>query len=360
MRSLNVDLGERSYGIHIECGLMGKTADILNESFNFSGGMIVTDSNVSELYAGKIKNEIVSLDQNIKVCEFSAGESSKNIETLKMIYQKAVNFGLNRKSAIFALGGGVTGDLSGFAAATYMRGISYVQIPTTLLAMVDSSVGGKTAIDLPEGKNLVGAFWQPKLVIIDPEFLRTLSEIELRCGLAEVIKYGMIMDKGFFEELESNTDALKNLDLDFYSYIIAHCCKLKAEIVRQDEKEGGLRAILNYGHTFGHAIEMLSNFDSIKHGEGVAIGMSIAANLAEKMGILSNDEMKRQNELLYELHLPCFAHDTDAANIYNAMFKDKKTVGKKLTLILPGEIGKVDKYTDLKPELILSAIDEHC
>jgi 3-dehydroquinate synthase len=250
--------------------------------------------------------------------------------------------------------------MAGFSAAVYMRGIEFVQIPTTLLAMVDSSVGGKTGVDLPEGKNLMGAFWQPKLVLIDPEVLKSLPEKEIRCGLAEVIKYGVIMDAELFADLEKNVDKLKSLDMEYYTGIVARCCELKAEVVRQDEREGGLRAILNYGHTFGHAVEMLSDF-TISHGEAVAMGMVMAAELAVITGRISREDAERQNRLLTALGLPTrVPAGFESEKIYSAMQKDKKKVGSMLKLVLPDEIGKVSIVGDSEINDILKAIGVYC
>jgi 3-dehydroquinate synthase len=336
--------------------LLGDINGLLSPYCSDRSTLVVTDSNVDPLYFDKLK-QIDNTNSNKFV--FPAGEQHKNIETVTNICRKAVECGLDRKSLLIALGGGVCGDMAGFAAAIYMRGVDFIQVPTTLLAMVDSSVGGKTGVDIPEGKNLIGAFWQPNLVVIDPETLKTLPREELQNGLAEVVKYGMIQDWDFFQILENNLDSLNNLDMEFYTGIIKRCCKLKAEVVAQDEREGGLRAILNYGHTFGHAVELLSDF-SIAHGSAVAIGMSVAAELAVMTGKISKDLAERQNNLLTKLGLPTKVPKTfDSKKIHDAMLHDKKTVGSKIKLILPDSEGSVEITAGVESKLILEAV-ENC
>ena len=354
IKQIKVDLGDRSYDIIIKAGILQNSNEVLGAFCSNRTALVVTDSNVDPLYSGRIKHF------NYSKFIFPAGEKHKTIETATNICRKAVSARLDRKSLILALGGGVCGDMAGFAAAVYMRGIDFIQIPTTLLAMVDSSVGGKTGIDLPEGKNLVGAFWQPKLVVVDPETLKTLPVEEVRNGLAEVVKYGMIQDWDFFQLLEKNLEALKNLDMDFYTEMIKRCCEIKAEVVAQDEREGGLRAILNYGHTFGHAVELLSRFD-IAHGAAVSIGMAVAAELGVMTGKISKDYAERQNALLKEIGLPVRVPcDFDPEKIYAAMLHDKKTIGSKVKLILPAGDGAVSIVDNMDSALIIQAIRNCC
>jgi 3-dehydroquinate synthase len=354
IKQIQVALGDRSYDIIIKAGILQNAHDVLNSFCSNRSTLIVTDSNVDPLYSDKIEN------LNYSKFIFPAGEKHKTIDTVTGICRKAVAAGLDRKSLILALGGGVCGDMAGFAAAVYMRGIDFIQIPTTLLAMVDSSVGGKTGVDLPEGKNLVGAFWQPQLVLVDPETLKTLPMEEVRNGLAEVVKYGMIYDWKFFQLLENNIEALQNLDMDFYTEMIKRCCEIKAEVVAQDEREGGLRAILNYGHTFGHAVELLSNFD-IAHGAAVSIGMAVAVELGVMTGRISKDYAERQNALLKKLGLPTrIPSGFDPEKIYGAMLHDKKTLGSKVKLILPVDNGAVSIVDDIDSTLIIQAIRNCC
>ena len=353
IKQIQVALEDRSYNIMIQAGILQKSDEILKPFCSNRSVLLVTDSNVDPLYSGKIENDYSKFI-------FPAGEKHKTIDTITDICRKAVEAKLDRKSMILALGGGVCGDMAGFAAAVYMRGIEFIQVPTTLLAMVDSSVGGKTGVDLPEGKNLVGAFWQPKLVLIDPETLKTLPMDEVRNGSAEVVKYGMIYDWKFFQLLEDNIEALNNLDMDFYTDMIKRCCEIKAEVVAQDEREGGLRAILNYGHTFGHAVELLSNFE-IAHGAAVSIGMAVAVELGVMTGKISKDYAERQNTLLKKLGLPiCIPSNFDAEEIYGAMLHDKKTVGSKVKLILPTGDGEVSIVDDTERDLIIQAIRNCC
>jgi 3-dehydroquinate synthase len=353
VKQIKVALEERSYNIMIQPGILQKADELLNPFCSNRSTLIVTDSNVDPLYSDKLK---IGKAKFI----FPAGEKQKTIETVTNICREAVDSGLDRKSLILALGGGVCGDMAGFAAAIYMRGIEFIQIPTTLLAMVDSSVGGKTGVDLPEGKNLVGAFWQPKLVLIDPETLKTLPVEEVINGLAEVVKYGMIYDWEFFQLLEKNIGALRNLDMDFYTDIIKRCCEIKAEVVAQDEREGGLRAILNYGHTFGHAVELRSNFE-IAHGAAVSIGMAVAAQLSVMTGRITEDYAERQDILLDEIGLPIrIPSGFDPEKIYRAMLNDKKTVGSKVKLILPVSDGEVSIVDDIDSDLIIQAIGNCC
>lgn len=358
-QTIKVDLGERSYDIILKAGILNSAEEILKPHCSGNSALLVTDTNVAPLYASQIE-KIGGNDVKLSKFVFPAGEEHKTINTITDICRQAVNAGLDRKSLIFALGGGVCGDMAGFAAAVYMRGIEFIQIPTTLLAMVDSSVGGKTGVDLPEGKNLVGAFWQPQLVLIDPETLKTLPDEEIRNGLAEVVKYGMIFDWDFFKLLETNIDALRNLDMDFYTQMIRRCCEIKAEVVAQDEREGGIRAILNYGHTFGHAIELLSDF-TIAHGAAVSIGMEVAAELAVISGKIPRDYAIRQNQLLEKLGLPVkVPAGFDAEKIHAAMMHDKKTCGSQIKLILPSGKGAVSIDADTDRDLIIRALENCC
>ena len=342
MSEIKVELKERAYTIFVEKGILGKLNNVLEKKLKGANVLLVTDDCVKKIYAEKLVAELAKISSQVAVFDFPAGEESKKIGTLEMIYRAVVRNGLDRKSVIVALGGGVVGDIAGFAAATYMRGISYIQIPTTLLAMVDSSVGGKTAIDLTEGKNLVGAFWQPMAVIADPTTLSSLPHREINCGLAEVVKYGVIMDNIFFEFLEKNSGKIKSLDMHILTYIIAKCCELKAQIVSGDEREeSGLRAILNLGHTFGHAIETVTEFGKFHHGEAVSIGMEMAAKFAVLQGMMKEDDAKRITALLREFSLPVENPGIEPEKLVSAMKKDKKNSGGKIKLILPSKIGSV-------------------
>lgn len=339
---IRVGLGERAYDIVIGSGVRERAAELQGRLF------LVTDSRVKELYGGWAAARFPAEDSFV----FPAGEGSKNFLTVEAICRAAARARFDRKACFVALGGGVTGDMTGFAAAIYMRGVDFLQIPTTLLAMVDSSVGGKTGVDLPEGKNLIGAFHQPKLVLIDLDFLDTLPEREIRCGLAEIIKTGVILDAELFASLEENSASLVGrIDPARYAKIIRRCCELKAGVVEADEREAGLRAILNYGHTFGHAVEALSGF-SISHGEGVAIGMSAAAELAVARGSLTRAEAERQKRLLETVGLPVkLPREYAVPAVLEAMTRDKKNSGGRIRVVLPEGIGRAGVVTPEVTEL---------
>ena len=344
---LNVDLGDRSYEI--------KITDSLNaeDLAPFAAGkscMIVTDSTVGDLYLADTFALLKAAGAaSVATTAFQAGEESKHLGTVELICRTAVDRHLDRKSVIFGLGGGVPGDMAGFAAAIYMRGIQFVQLPTSLLAMVDSSIGGKTGCDLPEGKNLIGAFHQPLGVLIAADRLKTLPDEQYLCGLAEIIKCAAIMDPEFFAELENNVEKIRQRDDQFTRKMILKTCALKARIVEMDEKEGGIRAILNFGHTFGHALEKVSEF-SILHGQGVAAGMCMIAEMAEKAGMTDAQTVKRLKDLIRAAGLPEY-YDLDMEKVYQALFSDKKTMNGELRFIVIPEIGKA-KISPFEPGFI--------
>jgi len=281
--------------------------------------------------------------------------TDKNLKTLSEIYDVAFEFGLDRNSIIIALGGGIVGDVSGFAAATWLRGIEYIQIPTTLFSMVDSSVGGKTGVNHPKGKNLIGAFNQPKAVFIDPETLKRLPKREFSAGMAEVIKYGVIRDKELFEylEIEKNKNELINLKNEYLIKIINSSIKTKSYIVSQDEHENGVRAILNYGHSFGHVIENLCGYGKFLHGEAISIGMNIAGKIAIEKGLWSKEELERQQILLDSYDLPTEIPKINKEEVLTILMGDKKVRDGKMRFILPKEIGAVDIYDDVEDSLFL-------
>jgi len=358
-KTVNVNLGTRSYAIVVGQQLIDHAAEFLAPLVSGHKSHIITDSNLVQLYYDRLAAALRGAGSEVSRSIIRAGEQHKTLSTVTGMLGELIKAGLDRGSRIVALGGGVTGDMAGFTASIYMRGISFIQIPTSLLAMVDSSVGGKTGVDLPEGKNLVGAFWQPELVLIDPALLRSLPERELRCGWAEIVKYGVIVDRELFRKLEEQTALLTSLDLDFYTEIICRCCELKAEIVADDEHEIGRRAILNYGHTFGHAIEAVSDFN-IGHGEGVSIGMCMAADLAVKTGMLAKPDAERQETLLRRLGMPVSVSGLDPEAIVRAMSGDKKKRDGKLTFILPHAIGNVSIERGMDVQLVLDAVRGRC
>lgn len=344
-----------SYPIYIGIGLIERCGELLGEILTDSKNVIITDQNVYGLYHQRLLNSLASDDIYCHICP--VGEASKSFSRLELILQELLNAGVDRKSTVIALGGGVPGDLAGFVAATYMRGLNFVQVPTTLLAQVDSSVGGKTGINLPNAKNSVGAFWQPRAVIIDPAVLKTLDKKEYTSGLAEVVKYGVIMDEDFFAFLESNAEAINNLDMPILETVITRCCQLKAQIVEEDERETrGRRAILNYGHTFGHAIESVFGYGTYPHGHAVAMGMQAAAHLAALLGRVEESFLVRQNNLLSALNLPiCFPVERHE-ELYAAMQHDKKAVSGKVAFIMPDTIGHVDLVNSIEHKMIMKSM----
>ncbi len=306
--------------------------------------VVVSDTNIEPLYALKTAEILAESGVENDLCIVEAGEESKCVEVAQMLWERLIECGTDRKTVVVAVGGGVVGDLAGFVAATLNRGIPFIQVPTTLLAQVDSSVGGKTGINIPQGKNLVGAFWQPKGVFMDMAVLRTLDDRQYRAGMAEVVKYAVIMDADFFKFLEENVQKINSRDEEILAQIIARCCSLKAEVVLEDEREiSGRRAILNYGHTFGHVVEKLGGFGVWLHGEGVGIGMAFAAELALKIDPENNELktlQKRQNALLEALHIPIQIPDFPRDEILNTMLHDKKTENGAIRFVLPNRLGE--------------------
>lgn len=301
---------------------------------------MITDSNVRGLLGDRLVDGLKDEGLEVSLLDFPAGEESKSLRTVGSLTRLMIHNGFDRTSAVIALGGGVVGDVAGFVAAIYMRGIPYLQIPTTLMAQVDSSVGGKTAVDLPEGKNLLGAFHQPKRVYIDPTVLSTLPDREIKNGVAEIIKYGVIYDREFFEYLETNVATIMGLDEKTLTHIILKACQIKSEIVQKDEREENLRSILNYGHTLGHAEETCSHYPRRLHGEAVAIGMNCAGSLAVKKGFWRDEDLKRQNNLIGSLGLPLQSNH-DPMDLVKAMRYDKKAEGGGIMVVLPARIGKM-------------------
>lgn len=359
-KTLRVELGENSYPLLVGAGILNKVGQLLKPLAKSAKVLIVTDAVVKQRYAPAVSESLTSQRFDVSTVEVPVGEGSKSLAQFARIQDNLVVHQLDRGSTLIALGGGVIGDLGGFAAAVYMRGIAYVQIPTTLQAQVDASVGGKTAINHPRGKNLIGAFHQPKLVLIDVDTLKTLPQRDIRAGLIEVIKMGVIRDEPLFETVEKNLDAILNLDDTVLIEIISQACINKAEIVAKDEKESGLRMVLNYGHTFGHALEALTHYNRYRHGEAVSIGMNCAARLAVNLGIFSEADFQRQSALLRRANLPlAFPADLAPEALCDAMYLDKKTIGGKLRLILPTQIGEVVIRGDVAEQKVLEAISQN-
>lgn len=338
IQTLQVALGDRAYSIHIGANIITQ-ADLILPHLKRKQVAIVTNTTVAPLYLNKLAQPL--RDAGVSVIEIILpdGEAYKNSDTLNLIYDALLKNRCERSTTLIALGGGVIGDLTGYAAATYLRGVPFIQIPTTLLSQVDSSVGGKTGINHPLGKNMIGAFYQPKVVLADIETLKTLPAREFSAGVAEVIKYGLIRDADFFDWLETNISKLMALDEAVITYAIYRSCKNKAEVVVADEHEAGERALLNLGHTFGHAIENGMGYGVWLHGEAVAAGTMLAADLSQRLGWLNANEVKRMHALLSASSLPLMAPNLGVEKYLDLMGMDKKVVDGKIRLVLQQGIG---------------------
>ena len=352
-----VPLGKKSYEVTLEAGILNRISkELFKLGINKNRKiLVISNEEISDLYGKNFLNNLKDNNFKAQIFLIKAGEKHKNLKTLNDIYDAAFEFGLDRNSLIIALGGGIVGDITGLAAATWLRGIEYIQIPTTLLSMVDSSVGGKTAVNHPKGKNLIGAFNQPKAVFIDPETLRTLPKREFNAGMAEVIKYGVIKDKGLFEflEEEENKVSLINLENQSLIKIINSSINTKSQIVSEDEQEHGIRAILNYGHSFGHVIENLCGYGEYLHGEAISIGMKIAGKIAIEKGLWSKEQASRQSNLLENYGLPIQIPKINKKDVLSILMGDKKVRDGKMRFILPKQIGDVDIYDDIEDSLFL-------
>lgn len=355
-RTVQVDLGPQSYDIYIGENCLSELPEQLVGVPRKSRHILVSDELVYSLYGEQVVEILRAAGFMMETAVIKGGEACKNLDTLSWLYEQMIEKGLDRQSSVFALGGGVVGDLAGFAAASYMRGIGYMQLPTSLLAQVDSSVGGKTGVNLPLGKNLVGAFYQPGLVFADVNLLNTLAEKEYQTGLAEVIKYGIIWDRAFFNYLEENQEKIKQRDMGCLIHIISRCCEIKAEIVGQDEKETGVRALLNLGHTFGHAFEALTNYEGFTHGQAVAVGTVYAARLAASLGRISDQEVARITVLIENYGLPVHYGDLDPGEIVARMYLDKKSTGGQIKLVLPLGIGQSQVVSGIEDEQIRAVL----
>lgn len=340
--ALEVALGDRSYTIRIGAGALDRLGPELRRLFDDGARrvVVVTDSGVAPHYLPRAEASICEAGFRVDTVEIPAGESRKNLDTLGDVYDRLLALPVDRRSVLVALGGGVVGDLTGFAAATVLRGIAFVQVPTTLLAQVDASVGGKTGINHPRGKNLIGAFHQPRLVLVDPATLGTLAPREYAAGLAEVVKYGASLDAALFREVESGAAALLAREPAILSRMIRRSCEIKAEVVRDDEREGGWRAVLNFGHTVGHAVEALTGYDRYLHGEAVSIGIVAAARVSVRLGLASPDEAKRIGALLGCFGLPtAIPSDLDPADLVTAIESDKKSAGGEIRFVVMKGLG---------------------
>lgn len=358
---VSIQLGDRSYSIVVGSALLGSSSSYQNLPKG-NTALIVSNSRVAPLYAPQLKRALQPQFQRVLLVTLPDGEAHKDWPTLQLIFDALLENGCDRKTVLFALGGGVVGDMTGFAAASYMRGVPFVQVPTTLLAQVDSSVGGKTAINHPLGKNMIGAFYQPQLVVCDLEVLKTLPTREMSAGLAEVIKYGPIADMEFFDWIERNVDALRAGDTSVLAHAVKRSCEIKADVVSQDEREAGLRAILNFGHTFGHAIESGMGYGAWLHGEAVGCGMVMAAQLSQRLGLVDGVFVKRLKALIERAGLPVTApvlSTTDNAGRYLELMRvDKKSEAGEIRFIVIDGAGKAALRT--APDAMVREVIDAC
>lgn len=355
MAQLLVNLGDNSYPIKIATSLDSVIATIAEQC---KGRQVVVISNeiVSPLYLDTLKAHLAS--DLMFTYQMSDGEAHKSLQSFELIQRFLLENRISRDAMLIALGGGVVGDLCGFVAATYQRGVDFIQVPTTLLAQVDSSVGGKTAVNHPLGKNMIGAFYQPQSVLIATDTLNTLPDREFAAGFAEVVKYGIIYDVRFFQYLEANKHQIKQRDPEVLAQVILRCCEIKAEVVAKDEKESGIRALLNLGHTFGHAIESEMGYGEWLHGEAVSAGMVIACELAEMRGNMSNKEKQRVIDLLEFFSLPIAGPDNMQMSHYlGHMGRDKKVKAGTIRFIIPTALGKADIFSDVTDAELLALLD---
>src|SRR5262245_39789499 len=341
MQTLSVNLGERGYPIHIGVGILERLGELLKEAGLRGKIAVISNPTVAQLFLDPVNESLGSAGFEVAPVLVPDGEEHKNLSSLATVYDRLIGERLERKSAILALGGGVIGDLAGFAAATYLRGVPYIQVPTTLLAQVDSSVGGKTAVNHKDGKNLIGAFYQPKLVLIDVGVLRTLPRRELVAGLAEIIKYGIIEDPDLFGHLEQNVEKLIEGDRDLLTKVIATSCAIKARVVEADEREEDYRAVLNFGHTIGHALEAVTDYKQFLHGEAIGVGMVKAAALSTHKGFCDQRVFERVTRLIKKTGLPTeIPSNVSMQSLILAMEVDKKAAAGKIKFVMCEGLGK--------------------
>ncbi len=356
MKQIQVQLGERSYPIYIGQNLLTNDA-LLSQHISAKKVMLVTNTTVAELYLEKVSSSLTSAGKVVDSVILADGEQYKNLETLNEVFTALLEAKHGRDTCIVALGGGVVGDMAGFAAACYQRGVDFIQIPTTLLSQVDSSVGGKTAVNHPLGKNMIGAFYQPNAVFIDIDCLSTLPANEFAAGMAEVIKYGIIWDQDFFSWLENNHCAVTALDPSALIHMIARCCEVKADVVAQDERENGVRALLNLGHTFGHAIESEQGYGNWLHGEAVAAGTVIAAKTAQQLNLITAEQVTSISNIFVQYNLPITKpNDMTFAAFMQHMAVDKKVLAGQLRFVLPTDIGRAKLVSNVDEQVLRTAI----
>ena len=356
MEKVFVNLGASSYEIFIGADILSNVGKFVAEKFTKI--LLVTQQNIFDAHGKSLTDGLDAQKISYTVATIPDGETSKNLREAEKLYTRAIEFGLDRKSAVIAFGGGVVGDLAGFVAATFLRGVGLIQIPTTLLAQVDSSVGGKTAVNHALGKNLIGAFHQPKAVFIDLNCLATLPEREIKSGLGEVVKYGVISDEKFFAYLEDNAEKIR--DVKTLAHIVKRSCELKAEVVGKDERESGLRRILNFGHTLAHAVEEQTRYEKFRHGEAVAIGMVGAARISCELGKTSAANVERLENLLRRFGMVTTCDGLDAEKLFAVTFRDKKTVGGKVNWVLMKNFGDVEISSDVPAQIVKKVFGSLC
>ena len=356
MRTITVNLGDRSYPIHVGENILPQAGELMRRAGIGEKVGVVTDARVAQLYLKPVEESLRHAGFKVATVLLPEGEEQKSLKSVAAIYDRLVSERFERGSSLIALGGGVIGDLTGFAAATFLRGISYVQVPTTLLAQVDSSVGGKTGVNHREGKNLIGAFYQPRLVLIDIGALRSLPRRELVAGLAEVIKYGIIADRALFALIEEKLDSLLALDKEPVVEVISTSCAIKGKVVEKDERESDTRSVLNFGHTIGHALESLTNYEEFLHGEAVAIGMAQAAAISTRQGLCDQQSLERIRRLISRAGLPTeIPARIRPAELVRRMEVDKKSAGGKVKFVLCRGIGAT-QFHWLAPEEIVARL----
>ncbi|HWI65601.1 MAG TPA: 3-dehydroquinate synthase [Symbiobacteriaceae bacterium] len=360
MPKVKVDLQERSYEILIDRGMIGQLGTLVRRAVpRATRALIITDTNVAARFGSAAKTSLELSDLETVKATVPAGEASKSLAQAYNLYTACVNAKLDRHSVIIALGGGVVGDLAGFVAATYLRGIPFVQVPTTLLAQVDSSIGGKTGVDLPQGKNLVGAFHQPSLVVADLDALTSLPKREIAAGMAEVVKHAVIRDAGFLHLLENEVERVLNVDPMVMGVVVENNCRIKAEVVAADERETGLRAILNFGHTVGHAMEISLGLGNWLHGECVAVGMVAATAISRQLGMLKEPDLPvRLERLLQRLGLPVrLPTNINLTALEQLMYRDKKAEAGRINWVLPVRAGEVAVSGSVPTHVVLQALE---
>ena len=355
-RQIDVALGERSYPIYVGTSMTTSFAPTCQQHGVPKRIVIITDTNIAPHYLKPLQQHLRHFQFDVSSIVIPPGERQKSLQRANAIFTELLKSNVGRKSALVALGGGVIGDLVGFVAAAYHRGVTYIQAPTTLLSQVDSSVGGKVAVNHPLGKNMIGAFYQPKFVWIDIDCLRTLPPREIVCGLGEIVKYGVILDAELFAYIETNLDRILQLDNEAVMHVQGRCCEMKAHITSEDERETGIRVILNYGHTVGHALEAAGNFTTVKHGEAVLMGMIAETYIARQMGMVSPEVHERIVALIRRIPLRVRKGSLTLARVLQAMKHDKKTVDGKKRFVLPVRLGEVQIVDTVEPSLINASL----